>query len=736
MQAEEEKQQRRSIIVFSKEEYRKQQVARVQAWRRADPRWRINERRNKWNRLKGWNYYAGAQRESIMMTDASLEINKLREQLHVWNHEYYVWAAPSVSDAVYDTAFNRLKELEAQHQELYDYNSPTARVGSPEISAFQKVNHAVKMLSLEKAQTVKDVVKFFPEGAVGIMEPKIDGVSLSLTYHKGKLAQAVTRGDGSTGDDVTLNARTIRNIPLVLTQTADVEVRGEVYMTFTDFDARNAELAAAGEDPLANPRNAAAGALKLMDSAETAKRRLSFIAYSIVTEMPEVTTQEEILEALESWGFSTTSALPAPIADSVSMSQVGVALTDAEALRALVASMDESRKVQNFPTDGLVFKISDLALQRELSAGTTSPKWAVAYKFAPDQAVTTVLGITVTVGKTGKLTPVAELRPVALCGTVVARASLSNSNEIGRLGINVGDEVAVVKAQEIIPNVVSVVKKHSVGTFKMPDKCPCCGSPVTKFEGLVDSYCVNVDCLDQVRARLVFATGKSALDIDGAGPAMIEELVAQGVRKLSDLFALQDAKLRPAALHQFKEGREKAKQAPFWRKLQALCVEGHGKSACQELAVKWPTMGLLAADSQQEEILKLLGKSKYASLMAWMEQNLDEISALYTFKFFSNDLPADDSAKNEKVAGKFFVITGTLAAPRDQVEKLIEAAGGALKGTVSAKVDYLVIGGDAGATKIKAATKHGTACIAEEALWEMLGVKPVVVPARDPDYEF
>lgn len=663
------------------------------------------------------------------------EIVKLREKLHAWNYEYHVWAAPTVSDAEYDVAFSRLRGLEKLHPEMYDYNSPTARVGSPEASGFQKVKHAVRMLSLEKAVTAADVASFFPAGTVGILEPKIDGVSLSLTYHRGKLAQAVTRGDGTTGDDVTLNARTIRNIPLVLNQPKSLEIRGEVYMTFSDFDARNVQLAADGEEPAANPRNAAAGALKLLDSADTAKRRLSFLAYSIVTEMPDLVTQEDVLDLLEALGFSTTSALPAPIADCVSMSQREVPLTDVARLQELVRSMDISRKVQNFPTDGLVFKASNLALQRELGSGTTSPKWAIAFKYPPDSVVTRVLGVTVTVGKTGKLTPVAELAPVALCGTMVARASLSNANEVTRLGLNIGDDVTVVKAQEIIPNVTGVARKNVPGIFQLPADCPCCGKPVTRFSGLVDTFCMNVDCLDQVRARLVFAMGKSALDVDGAGPAMMEELVSQGVRKLSDLFALEDAKLRPAALKQFKEGRDKAKTVPFWRKLQALCVESLGKTACQELAAKWPTFGLLVEESQQEAVAKLLGVSKYASFITWMEANVDEVSILYDLGFFSNALPAT-ATKNDRVSGKFFVITGSLCAPRAQAERMIEAAGGMLKGSVSKKTDFLVVGLDAGTAKTTAAQKRGTVCISEDALWELLGERPAVQISRDPDHEF
>lgn len=713
------------------------EVPRVQRWRlEKGPVYKCFARRWAYAKNFGWYYYYGRQLRRGM-DEQRRKIEHLRGLLHRYNHEYYVWAAPSVSDAEYDRLFNELVALEKERPDLVDSNSPTARVGSPEFSVFPKVPHKVPMQSLNKAHTLEEVLKAFPPDTIGLAEPKIDGVSLSLHYRHGVLVQAVTRGDGVVGDDVTLNARTIRTIPLRLAKRFTGEIRGEVYLKYSDFERNNLDLLALGEEPAANPRNAAAGALKLKDSQETAKRRLSFMAYRSVERIPGCETVQDMLHYLEMLGFCTTTVLPLPLQDCESMTQFDIVLTEQAAVQDIITRLDAARRLQDFPTDGLVFKVDKLSLQESLGDGTTAPKWAIAYKFAPDQVTTTVKDITLTVGKTGKLTPLAEFSPVLLSGTRVTYASLCNQDEIERLGVNIGDLVVIEKSSEIIPKVLSVAEKRSTGKFVFPDGCPVCGAPVKAFDGVVDRFCVNPKCSGQTTARLVFAVSKAALDLDGCGAAQIDELVRAGVTTLSDLFTIDPPfKQAAKAKAKFIAEREKAKRKPLWRKLHAMCIDGIGKVFCQELASAWPTFGLLveALEVQDPKITKLIGKVRHATLYAWVNENVNELGRLYAVGFLSDDTA--DLKHNPAIVGKSFCITGTLSIRRDVAEKYILEAGGKMRSGVTRKTDYLIVGNDGGIHKAANAQQYGTQCIDEATFWGMMGFTPTVRMAGDPEAEY
>jgi len=691
------------------------------------------------------------------LMEANTRILELRRLLNQHNYSYYVLNAPQISDQEYDARFAELLTLERKYPELDDPNSPTKRVGAASGSSFAKVRHERRMLSLDNTYNADEVLKFFKPGEDIFVDPKIDGLSLKVIYQHGKLVQAITRGDGEQGDDVTANARTIMTLPLVLSEEIEIEVTGEVYMTYTVFNRLNAELEAAGDEPFANARNAAAGTLKLKDSSEVAKRQLSFVVHGCLTEIKGIRRHNQLINYLETLGFQSTFQLPT----TGEKGQVTCLykLGDKSDLERLIQDADTNRKILNLATDGLVFKVDSLDKQRELGEGTRSPEWAVAYKYPPERKPTELLGVTIQVGKSGKITPVAELKPVALSGSVVRRATLHNQDEIARLGVDVGDIVYVEKMAEIIPGIVGVAKSTHVPEkfWRMPETCPCCKTKLIRPEGMVDHYCPNWDCDDQVFARLKHATGKSALDIAGCGEAMIRELMQHGVRKLSDFFTIKDVKFfKTAARKKFLEGREAAKKQPYWRMLHALGVDGLGKERCQELT-RWPTLlymlNVQTAAFALEEQLKaenrkpteaenaqlnsspqsVLGKVVYKSLINFLAIHHEEIDALIAL-----GLPFEmNEESGGKLSGKAFVITGTLlSGSRDEVIRRIEAAGGVVKSSVSKKCQFLVQGADAGRTKTEAAARLGIKVITEEQLYGMLDVPMPKLEPINPFREF
>jgi DNA ligase (NAD+) len=660
--------------------------------------------------------------------EVKLEVRALREKINRWNHEYYVWAAPSVSDSEFDKAFNRLRQTEQEHPELQDDTSPTRRVGSDETSVFAKVEHVSPMLSLEKAKTAKEVAKFFPKGTVGMVEPKIDGSSLSIHYVNGRLVRAVTRGDGTKGDEVTMNARTIRTLPLVLPERISCEVRGEVYIRWSHFEKYNAELEAEGEEPASNPRNAAAGALKLKDSRLAAKVPLSCIAYRIITREPlaGVSTQRACLERLEELGFVTTSCPPPAVESDIAMAQYDIDLSNVTELEELIRNLDRVRKIQDFPTDGLVFKADSLELQAELGLGTNAPKWAVAFKYPPEQVNTRLKGVTFTVGKTGKITPVGEMVPVLVSGTTVARANLCNADEIERLGVNVGDVVVLEKSNEIIPKVISVAEKRSKGLIAFPTKCPSCKSTLVRPTDLVDYFCQNPHCPDQIKARLVYATGKAALDIKGCGEAVIEELIGLKVRDLGAFMHKTGFKqLKSKALRdKLNQGVDQALRAHFWRKLSALCIEGWGVTTCQEVAARWQHIGDVADAIPDGQLAQIIGAAKVKTFQVKMSTDAEIVYELEDIGFWN---VAEGNGPGI-LSGQVFCLTGAMTdcTNRDLVEEAVRERGGICKSSVSRKVHYLVVGESPGASKLTAAKRHGTKTITPDELYDMMKWRPMV----------
>ena len=569
----------------------------------------------------------------------------LRRSLTEHNFSYHSLGQATVSDAVYDAEYRELLELERRHPEMADPNSPTARVGSAPVPGFAKVQHSVKMLSLDNVFTAQEVCAFFAPGSEVVIEPKFDGLSLSLVYKKGDLVSAVTRGDGTTGDDVTANARTIASIPLQLPKLLDAEVRGEVYMSINQFERLNATLTEEGEELLANPRNGAAGAMKLKDSAEAAKRRLSFVAYHLDSTQDFGTYFEEegALGELARLGFQTPKSVQCRDGQKVPGAQL-IRVEHPGKVAELISALDSVRQAFDVQTDGLVLKLNDLRMRQELGLGTRAPKWAVAYKFPPERKVTKLRAITVQVGRLGTLTPVAELEPVQLGGTTVQRASLCNGDEIRRLGVGVGDRVFVEKSAEIIPKVMGVSDKLASGTWNMPDCCPCCHTPVVKESDKVAWRCPNRACKEQVYQRLEHALGKTSLDMDGAGYALIRQLVdAGGCTSLSSVIGLAAAEvpkiLKSAAAAKFLRERERVKGAALWRKLHALGVEGLGRSLCKDLAAKWSSLEALleVLSSRPAEVEALIGGVNTRRLVRWLQDNVDELEALEGLGFSLKD---------------------------------------------------------------------------------------------------
>ncbi len=652
-------------------------------------------------------------------------IYQLRQELHQHLHNYHVLAQPTITDERYDQLFKELQALEAQFPELADPNSPTARVGGQSIDSFEKVKHCVAMLSLENTFAAEEVVSYFktkvrnPDGPEGVVEPKIDGLSMSLIYKDGQLIKAVTRGDGTTGDDVTANARTIKTVPL--TPRFSGEVRGEVYMPKKQFNKLNAKLEKEGEELFANPRNAAAGSMKRKNPADVAERGLAFLAYNVVKSdhlgMADADTQYERLKQLQALGFMTPLVSGVPI----------VNLFDVDHVKQAIESWSSDRSKLDYEIDGLVFKINDVKTQVSLGLNNRAPNWATSYKFPPEQKVTKLIGITVQVGRLGTLTPVAELQPVNLAGTFVKRASLHNADEIQRLGLNIGDDVIIQKAAEIIPQVVGVANKRSTGVWSMPDRCPCCNSVVSRLINKVAIVCTARMCKDQVFARLEHAVKKQSLDIDGCGEQSIRAMIDRGINNLSDLFAADDLSfLGDASSKRITVGLKKAKAAPLWRKLHALGIDGIGVTTCKELADRWNSLPDML--DNLEEVAKLLGPITFTNFRVYFENddNLAELEKLIVL-----GVSFEDEKKSGPLVGKAFCITGgMLSGSREDVSAKIESLGGSVKSSVSKKVQYLVVGEGAGNNKSANAKKLGTLCISEKELYEMMGL-PMEIKMAD-----
>lgn len=647
------------------------------------------------------------------------EIRQLRDEIRRHDELYYVAAAPEISDEEYDTLLRKLEALEAAHPELITTDSPTQRVGGRPIEGFVTVEHLLPMRSIANTYTEEEMREFDARitRELGepvqryVVEPKIDGVAISLRYEPGGLRMAVTRGDGERGDDVTANARTIRSVPLRLDLeqigARFLEVRGEVYMDRPGFDRLNARLEDEGLDPLANPRNATAGTLKLLDPREVARRPLRFVAHSAgLIEGTTLESHSAFLSALRSLGMPTV-----PFA---------VCATLQDVLR-IYRDWESRRNALPYDIDGTVVKVDSFALQQRLGATSKAPRWAVAYKFKAEQKKTRLLGITLQVGRTGAVTPVAQLEPVLLAGTVVKRASLHNQDQIARLDIRIGDQVVIEKGGEIIPKVVAVdlgARDGSQQPYVMPTSCPSCGSETVLPQDEAVRRCVNLSCPAQLLGRLRHFASRGAMDIEGLGPKLIVALVDNGlVSDLPDLYRLDVA--RVAALERMGEksarnliqGLERSKQQPLDRLLFGLGIRHVGAYVAQLLAAEVTSIWDLA-EMDREKLTSIhgIGDEVADSVLSFFaqERNVAVLRTLEELGVNVRRVPViRDSetgrAPEQTFAGATVVITGTLAAmDRATAKQQIEARGGRVTSSVSARTSFLICGASPGSKRDKA----------------------------------
>jgi DNA ligase (NAD+) len=640
---------------------------------------------------------------------------ELKELIAHHRKLYYVDNDPEISDEEYDRLERELREIEQAHPELVTFDSPTRRVGGEPAEGFETFAHATPLLSLDNVYNEQELQEWQQRllRAVGkemtgyVVEPKIDGLSIAVHYKDGILMRGVTRGDGRIGEDVTANVRTIRSIPLRLTRpVASLEARGEVFMPRRAFEELNRARIEQGEQPFANPRNAAAGAVRLLDPRITAARRLDCYFYALPAIAGDApATHEEGLARLRDLGLRTN-----PLNEACA--DLSGVMARFEALQALRDSLD-------YEIDGVVVKVNDVELQAKAGATSKFPRWAVAMKYPAQQATTRVLSITVQVGRTGKLTPVADLEPVPLAGTTVARATLHNEDEVSRKDVRVGDSVLIEKAGEIIPQVVKVVISKRVPgaeSFEMPDSCPVCGSRAVREEGEAARYCSGASCPAQLRERLLHFASRAAMDIQGLGVALVDQLCEQGmVRDAADLYNLNRQELM--ALERMGEKSadnllaqiEASKQRPLHNLLFALGIRHVGERAASILAAELRSVEALAS-TEPDKLVELdeIGPKTAAAVSHFFDQphNRELVERLsnagLTLK--PSTTPADlADAVRSPFSGKTVVLTGALPGrSRREAKELIESLGGRVAGSVSRKTDLVIAGEGAGSNLDKA----------------------------------
>lgn len=663
-----------------------------------------------------------------MKLAAEQKIKSLRQQIRKHDHLYYVLNQPRISDQQYDRLFSELKNLEQQHPELITPDSPTQRVSGRPIEGFEQVKHSSEMLSIDNTYSADEIRNFDQRVAKGlgtknysyVVELKIDGVAMSLRYEKGLLILGATRGDGSKGDNVTNNIRTIKAIPLSLDgDVPDVlEVRGEVYMPKKAFAKLNEEREQQERALFANPRNAAAGSLKLLDAKITAQRKLSFFAYSLgQTSKSFAKTHYDCLGKFKKIGL--------PVNPNIKKA------ADIDAVIEICNKWEKKRYELGYQIDGMVIKIDQLNQRDILGATGRAPRWCISYKFAAEQAKTKVLSIDIQVGKTGILTPVANFEPVLLAGTTVKRASLHNFDEIDRLDVREGDTVMIEKAGEIIPQVIEVKKEQrhkDAKPFRPPVKCPVCGSKVQKDEDGVYIRCASPSCPAQLKEKLRYFAGRDQMDIENLGPALIEQLVDKGlVQDFADLYKLDIfalaslERMAQKSAQNVLDGIEKSKSQPLARLLAALGIRHIGIQNAEILARQFGSIEKIKKATveeltQIEQIGPVLAKSIYEYFHD--SNNLKIIDKLIT----AGVNPKQKQTKHsDKLAGKTFVVTGTLENfSRSQIEQAIKDNSGKVSSSVSKKTDYVLAGTEAG-SKLDKAQQLGVKIIDKKQFLEMIG---------------
>lgn len=662
---------------------------------------------------------------------AKLQIDELTAILKEHNYRYYVLSEPTISDLEFDRLLKQLEYLESQFPDLAHADSPTHVVGGGVINEFETVKHRRRMLSLGNTYNETELREFDSRirKAIGgeieyVCELKIDGLAISLFYENGKLVQAVTRGDGVQGDDVTANVRTIRSLNAELhgNYPAEFEIRGEIFMHRKGFEKLNRERVVAGESAYANPRNVASGSLKLKDSSEVAKRPLDITLYHLLGENLPYKTHAECIEAATSWGLKT--------ADTTEVCN-GID----EVLRFL-EKWDQKRHDLGFDTDGVVIKVNSLALQEELGYTAKVPRWAIAYKFQTESAVTRLLDITYQVGRTGAITPVAELEPVFLLGTTVKRASLHNANEIERLDVRVGDMVFVEKGGEIIPKITGVDFSQR-GENSSPtvyiSTCPECGTALIRREGEAQHYCPNEDgCAPQVIGKIEHFVARKALNIDSIGSEMAKTLYGKGmVKDIADLYdikiqdLLQLERMGEKSAKNIIDGIQESKNIPFERVLFGMGIRYVGETVAKKLAYALGSMEkIMQADKETllgiDEIGEVIAESLVQYFAIPEHRRLAE--RLREAGLQMETVVKGQLQEGTSLSGLTFVISGVFSKiSRDEAKDLIEAHGGKCSGSVSSKTDYLLAGEGMGPAKLEKATQLGVKIISEDDLFAMIG---------------
>lgn len=661
--------------------------------------------------------------------EIQIKIQQLREELNQHNHNYYVLDHPTISDFEFDLKLKELQDLELQHPEFFDENSPTQRVGGAITKNFQTVVHENRMYSLDNSYSKEDLQDWETKiqkvlGNVPLQytcELKYDGASISITYLDGKLLKAVTRGDGFQGDDVTNNIKTIRSIPLQLqgNYPPKFDIRGEIILPLEGFEKMNQELIEIGEQPYSNPRNTASGSLKLQDSAEVAKRPLDCLLYFITGNNLPFQTQYSGLEAARNWGFKVPS-----------QSKLAANLDE---VFEFINYWDVHRHDLPYETDGVVIKVDDFNLQNELGYTAKSPRWAIAYKFKSEQVTTQLNSISYQVGRTGAITPVANLEPVQLAGTIVKRASLHNADQIEKLDIRVGDSVFVEKGGEIIPKIIGVSQRgNQAASTKYITHCPECNSELTRKEGEAQHYCPNYyGCPPQIIGRIQHYISRKAMDIEGLGGETVALLFENGlVKDYSDLYELTVDQLIPLermaqkSAENLVNGIEKSKEVPFERVLFALGIRYVGETVAKKLAKHYKSITALSQASLMDLILvDEIGDRIAQSVIEFFENqdNINIIKRLQSFGVQFEIVEKFNPDATDKLVGKTFVVSGVFELfSRDDLKKSIEDNGGKVGSSISAKTDYVVAGDNMGPAKLEKANQLGIPIISEQDFVEMI----------------
>jgi len=665
-----------------------------------------------------------------MSEDVTERIERLRRLIHLYNYRYHALDDPAVSDAEYDALMHELRQLEQERPELITPDSPTQRVGAEPLAEFQRVRHPHPMTSLADAFSVDEVrawleraKRLLPEDTPlsFVVEPKIDGLAVALTYESGALVRAATRGDGTVGEDITANARTIPTVPLRIPVDPDhlgappaLEVRGEIYMPRSAFERMNADREERGEAPFANPRNAAAGSVRQLDPRITATRPLQLFAYGVgCSEGIRLDTQGETLQYLERLGFAVNSDIQM--------------IEDFERVLAYCVEWMDKRDALDYEADGVVIKIDSFAIQQRLGVVGNAPRWAVAFKFPSREATTALLDVGVNVGRTGVLTPYAILEPVRLGGVMIRQASLHNFQDLARKDLRVGDTVIVRRAGDVIPQVVAPVEGLRDGSevpVEPPTHCPVCGEPVTQEEEEVAIYCVNAACPAQIVRRVEHWASRGAMDIDGMGTKVAELLVREAIiRDVADLYTLTAEQLEE--LEGFAQKRaenlisaiDASRERPLWRVLTGLGILGVGSRVAQVLANHYRSLdALLAASEEELQVIPNVGPHTAHDICAYFarERNLEVVA-----KLRANGVRLADEAPQAETGpapleGLTFVITGTLPSmSREAAARLIEEHGGRVVGSVSANTSYLLVGEKPGGSKYNKAQQLGVPMLEE-----------------------